>query len=155
MSTTRLKKGAAVTALVIAVVGGFEGLRTVAYRDAVGIPTVCFGETRGVRIGDRYTPEQCRVMLGDRLVEFAASIDACLSRPAAIPDKTYAAFLSFAYNVGASAFCGSTLARKANAGDLRGACNELPRWNKAGGRVLKGLTNRRAEERALCLAGLS
>ena len=46
------------------------------------------------------------------------------------------------------------LARLANAGDWRGACNQLPRWNKAGGREIRGLTNRRAAEQRICLAAL-
>jgi lysozyme len=135
-------------------IGGFEGLRTTAYLDPVGIPTVCYGETRGVEIGDSHTAEECRAMLGDALVEFEQDMRACLERPDEIPDGPYTAFLSLAYNIGAGAFCRSTLVRLANAGDLRGACNQLPRWNRAGGRVLKGLVNRRAKEREICLAGL-
>lgn len=149
---SRLKKGGAALALCCALVGGFEGLRTVAYRDVVGVPTICFGETRGVKIGDRRTAEECRTMLGDRLIEFSAGVDRCLTRR--VPDKTYAAFVSFAYNVGTGAFCGSTLVRKANAGDLAAACNELLKWDKAGGRRVAGLTRRRREERALCLEGI-
>jgi len=142
-------------AAAVALVGAWEGLRTVAYRDVVGVPTVCFGETRGVRMGDRYTVEECQAMLGDGLVEFEAGMRRCLKAPDSIPEKTYVAFLSFSYNVGTNAFCKSTLARLANAGNLRGACNQLPRWNKAGGRVIKGLVNRRADEQRICLAGLA
>lgn len=154
-TTSRLKQGAAITAVVVALVAGFEGLRTVAYRDPVGIPTVCFGETRGVHLGDRYTVDQCRVMLGDGLVVFEAGMTACLADAAALPDATYAALLSFTYNVGVAAFCKSTLVRKANAGDLAGACDELTKWVRAKGRVLRGLVRRRAAERALCLDGLA
>jgi len=154
---SRLKTmGASITvvgALAIGIVGGYEGLRTKAYRDVVGIPTVCFGETRGVKMGDQYSLEQCKIMLGDALVEFEAGMRKCMARPDAIPDSSYVAILSFTYNVGIGAFCKSTLARRLNAGDLRGACNELPKWNKAGGRVIRGLTIRRAEERELCMRG--
>ena len=138
--------------IAAALVGGFEGLRTVAYTDVVGVPTICFGETKGVRMGDTATPEQCREMLGTRLEEFSAEVDRCLT--ADVPAESYVAFLSLAYNIGTPAFCKSTLTRKANAGDLRGACNELPRWNKAGGIPWPGLTNRRAAERELCLSGI-
>lgn len=154
---TRLKIAGALSALGIAaagLIGGFEGLRTSAYLDPVGIPTVCYGETRGVQLGDRHTAEECRAMLGDALVEFEQDMRACLDAPDKIPDGPYTAFLSLSYNIGARAFCRSTLVRLANAGDLRGACDQLPRWNRAGGRVLKGLVNRRAEEREICLAGL-
>lgn len=148
---SRVKKGAAVLAALVALVGGYEGLRTVAYRDVVGIPTVCFGETRGVKMGDSYTVEQCKTMLGNGLIEFAAGVDRCLT--ANVPDKSYTAFVSLAYNIGTGAFCRSTVVRKANAGDLVGACNAISMWDKAGGRVIRGLTIRRADEKRLCLEG--
>jgi lysozyme len=141
--------------LAIGIVGGYEGLRTKAYRDIVGVPTVCFGETRGVKMGDQYTVEECKVMLGDALVEFETGMRKCMTNPDAVPDKPYVAFLSLSYNIGIGAFCRSTLVRKVNAGDIRGGCNELLKWNRAGGRVIKGLTRRRQEERALCLEGVS
>jgi lysozyme len=154
---SRLKKSGALMAAAVALVGTWEGLRTVAYPDrlANNIPTVCYGWTIGVKLGDRYTVEECKALLGQGLVEFEKGIRKCLKSPDAIPDKVYVSFLSFAYNVGTGAFCKSTLLRKANAGDLRGACNELPRWNRAGGRVVKGLVNRRADEKKLCLEGLA
>ena len=146
----------AVLATAVATVGAWEGVRTVAYPDrlAYGIPTVCYGETRGVRLGDRYSLEECQAMLGDGLREFEAGMRACLREPDAIPDGAYVAFLSASYNIGTRAFCGSSMARLANAGDLRGACDALLRWNRAGGRVVKGLTNRREAERKICLEGL-
>lgn len=151
---SRLKKSGALMAAAVALVGAWEGLRTVAYRDVVGIPTVCFGETRGVKMGDRYTVEQCKVMLGEGLVEFEQGMRKCLRNPDAIPDEPYTAFLSLSYNIGTNAFCRSTVARRANAGDLKGACEAISMWNKAGGKVVKGLVNRRAAERELCLEGL-
>ncbi|NGN45000.1 lysozyme [Mesorhizobium sp. CGMCC 1.15528] len=142
-------------AAAVALVGGFEGLRTRAYIPIPGdVPTVCFGETRGVKLGDRYTVDQCKAMLGDALVEFETGMRRCLVAPESIPDKPYVAMLSLSYNIGTRAFCGSTVARKANAGDIRGACNAFTAWNKAGGRVIKGLVTRRAEERKLCLEGV-
>lgn len=153
MASSRLKKGAAITALVVGLVGTFEGLRTVAYRDPVGIPTVCYGETRGVHMGDRYTVEQCKAMLGNSLVQYETGMLRCIRQPEKVPDKSYVAFLSFTYNVGVGAFCGSTLAKKVNRGDLIGACNELPKWVKAKGITLPGLVKRRAEEKTLCLEG--
>lgn len=150
---SRLKKGAAILAAAIALIGGYEGLRTVAYRDVVGVPTICFGETRGVKMGDTATVEECKVMLGDALIEFSTALDKCLT--VKTPDKTYTAILSWSYNVGTGAACKSTLVRLANKGDLKGACNELLKWDKAGGRAIKGLTIRRQDERKLCLEGLA
>lgn len=140
--------------IVAAFVGSWEGESTVAYRDIVGVPTICFGETRGVRIGDRETHAGCVRMLGNRLVEFETGVDRCLDHPEKIPDKSYAAMISVAYNIGVTAFCGSTMARRLNAGDVAGACDALTAWNKAGGKVVTGLVRRRAAERALCREGL-
>jgi GH24 family phage-related lysozyme (muramidase) len=88
-------------------------------------------------------------MLKDEILSYERGLDRCLK--ADVPVGAKIAFVSWTYNVGVGAACKSTLVRKANAGDLVGACNELPRWNKAGGRTIKGLTNRRISERAMCL----
>lgn len=154
MANSRLKKSGVGLAAAIALIGSWEGVRTVAYRDIVGVPTVCFGETRGVKMGDRYTMDECRAMLGDGIIEFEAGMRKCLAAPDKVPEKAYVAFLSLSYNIGTGAFCKSTVARKANAGDYRGACDAISAWNKAGGRVVKGLVNRRADERRICLTGL-
>lgn len=156
-TASRLKKSGALMAAAVALVAAWEGLRTVAYRDhlAHGIPTVCFGETRGVKMGDRYTVEECSAMLGDGLVEFETGMRRCLKAPDAIPEKSYVAFLSLSYNIGTGAFCSSTLVRRLNAGDLREACNQILRWNRAGGRVVKGLTNRRQAEHRICMEGVT
>jgi lysozyme len=152
---SRVKKGGALAASVVALVSGFEGLRTYAYRDPVGIPTICFGETRGVKMGDHKTPAECKDMLISRLAEFEIGMRKCLASPDTIPDNAYAAFLSFTYNAGAGNFCQSSMARFANKGDLRDACDSLLMWDKARGIRLPGLTKRRQEERALCLRGLN
>lgn len=152
---SRVKQVAVVAAVSIGLVGGFEGLRTAAYRDPVGIPTICFGETKGVRLGQTRTPAECNALLRASLIEHEQGMRACLRNPDRVPEPTYIAFLSFAYNVGARKFCASTLVRKANAGDLRGACNELLKWDKARGVKLPGLSRRRQEERTLCLGGVA
>jgi lysozyme len=155
--TTRLKKAGKFTtigAAVVALIGVWEGVRTTAYRDIVGIPTVCFGETRGVKMGDKYTYEECKEMLGDAVIEFEQAIRQCLKQPDKVPDKVYASSLSLAYNIGQKAFCRSTVARKINEGEYKEACDAFLMWNKAGGKVSKGLTNRRNDERRICLDGL-
>ncbi len=158
-SKSRLKRaGAGVTvvgALAIATVALFEGVTTKAIIPIPGdVPTICFGETRGVKMGDTATLAQCKAMLGDALVTFESGMRACLTSPDNIPDKRYVAYLSLSYNIGTRAFCGSTVARKANAGDARGSCDAFLAWNKASSRVVPGLTTRRQQERALCLSGL-
>ncbi|MEO3997168.1 lysozyme [Mesorhizobium sp. CAU 1732] len=155
MSKIKTAAGAltALGILAAAFVGGWEGKRNAAYQDIVGVWTVCYGETRGVKRGDRYTDAECTAMLGQGLAEFETGMRKCLKAPDAIPGKSYAMFLSLSYNIGTGAFCRSTVARRANAGDIVGACNAIPLWNKAGGRVVKGLVNRRAAEQRICLEG--
>jgi len=143
------KKGAGWAAIAVICVSGFEGVRQVAYRDPVGIPTVCFGETRGVKMGDRHTLDECQGMLIDRLDEFNAGVNRCIRVP--MSDSRRAAVVSFSYNVGIGAFCSSTFARRLNAGDPK-ACDELLKWTKAKGITLPGLVRRRDEERKLCMA---
>lgn len=144
-----------VVALALAatpIVSQWEGLRTQAYQDIVGVWTVCFGETKGVKPGDSYTKAECEAMLDEELREYAVALGKCLKAP--LPEGAAVAFLSWSYNVGSGAACRSTAVRKANAGDLFGACDELLRWNRAGGRVVQGLVNRRKHEHQICTRSL-
>lgn len=148
-----LLAGSAVAmASAISFIGGWEGRSLVAYQDIVGVWTICDGETLGVKEGDVKTAAECDEMFERRIVQFEAELDKCLF--ADVPEPMKIAVTSWAYNVGTGAACKSTLVRLANAGDLEGACHQLPRWNRAGGRVIKGLSNRRGAERALCLSAL-
>lgn len=152
---SRLKKGAAVTGIAVTLIGGFEGLRTVAYPDPAtkGPPwTVCYGETDGVKHGDRYTVEQCKDMLQESLQKYAKGVERCVIAP--LPDKRYVALVSFAYNVGVGAACKSSVVTNINAGRTREGCDALLKWNRAAGIVFPGLTKRRERERQFCLEGL-
>lgn len=154
MSRAKLvaKIGAGATALAVPLVMLYEGTVLQSYRDPIGIVTACVGHTGPeLRMGQRYTRQQCEDMLYGDLLKHAQALE-CIKRP--MTDGQKAAFLSFAFNVGNKAFCDSTLARKANAGDMPGACAELSRWTRAGGRELPGLVKRRAAERELCERGL-
>lgn len=155
--TSAATGAAAVLIAAAAFVGPWEGERTEAYLDRIAQPpvwTVCYGETKSVQAGDSYTPEQCLTMLQASLAEYHAQLTACIPALPRQPQGVQVALTSWTYNVGAGAACKSTLAKLANAGDWRGACNQLPRWDKAGGRVVRGLTNRRAAEQRLCLDSL-
>lgn len=144
--------GGAVLLIATPFVADWEGLRTKAYLDPVGIPTVCYGHTRGVELGDEYTPAQCQEMLNEEIRPYLQAVDDYIYVP--MPDTRRAALTSFAYNVGIENFKRSTLRKKMNAGDTRGACNELKRWVFARGQWLRGLMRRREAERQLCLEGL-
>lgn len=141
--------------LAIAIVGNWEGLRLYAYQDVVGVWTACYGETKGIRPGMKFTRDQCNVMLIGSLTEHEAGMRRCLKAPDGLPEKSYVAFVSATYNIGVAGFCGSSMARRINAGDVRGACDALMMWVRAGGRVVQGLVNRRTAERKLCLEGLA
>lgn len=148
---------AAVVAAAAVFVGPWEGERLEAYLDRIASPpvwTVCYGETKGVKPGDRYTAQQCLDMLAQSLAGYHAQLARCIPTLPQQPQGVQVALTSWTYNVGAGAACSSTLARMANAGDWAGACNQLPRWSKAGGRTVQGLVNRRAAEQRLCLQSL-
>lgn len=147
------KIGAGAVALVLPVVMLYEGTVFRSYKDPADIVTVCTGHTGSdVKMGQSYTKAQCEELLYRDLLQHADAL-ACIRVP--LTDHQRAAFLSFAFNVGNGAFCKSTLVRKANAGDITGACAELSRWTMAGGRELPGLVKRRAAERQLCEQGLT
>ncbi|MFC4158296.1 lysozyme [Chitinimonas lacunae] len=145
--------GVGVLALAGALILPFESDRETGYRDVVGVATAGAGHTGAdVEVGQRYDLDRRQAWFDDDRREALATVDRCTP---GLPEKARAAFTSFTFNVGGRAYCASTLARKANAGDLRGACAELSRWTYAGGRELPGLVRRRAAERKLCEESLT
>lgn len=129
----------------------FEGEFNTAYHDPVGVLTACVGNTSDVELGRLYSERECT----DKFVQDLRVAEQAVSRctPNA-PEGMRPALVSFTFNVGGGAFCKSTLARLANAGDYRGACKQLYRWVYAGGKVLPGLQRRREAEAAACLSAL-
>jgi lysozyme len=140
--------GAACAGLLLIVVPKHEGTVLHGYKDPIGIVTACTGHTATAKLGKQYTPQQCEDLLVSDLIAHNADVDRCVHVP--LQPYQRAAFVSFAFNVGGSRFCSSTLVRKLNAGDYAGACAELSRWVMAGTLKLPGLVKRRAEERAMC-----
>jgi lysozyme len=158
MMSLKKKLAAGTAAVVIATATPFiakwEGLETTAYRDIVGVPTVCYGETRGVKMGDTYTKAECMEMLKVAVGEYYSKIEPCMTNKD-IPVGVQASLLELAYNVGTGATCKSTMMRLANQGKYKEACRELDKWVKAGGQTVRGLQNRRADSKInLCLKGL-
>lgn len=151
--TNRKKRVAAATlvasSVALASIALHEGYREKAYRDPVGIPTIGYGETKGVKMGDTTTPKKAMEQLKISADEHGQGLARCIRVP--ISQNEYDSYLSFTYNVGVGSFCKSTLVKKLNAGDYEGACSELLKWTKAGGRVLPGLVKRRQEEYKLCM----
>lgn len=155
-----MRKPAALTvvaALTIASIAGYEGYRRTAYDDGVGVQTVGFGSTRHpdgrpVKPGDMVSPERAVLMLAADAERIWREAAACIADVPLAPFEA-AAFQSLAYNIGAGAFCRSTLVKKLKASppDYAGACREILRWNRAGGQVLPGLTKRREAEYRQCM----
>jgi GH24 family phage-related lysozyme (muramidase) len=139
----------------IDLVKSFEGFHTAlpdgsckAYLDKLAKPpiwTIGWGCTEGVHPGMVWTKEEAELALMRELEKHAAIVDRCVTVD--IGENNRAALISFQYNCGA--LPKSTLLRKLNAGDFDGAAREFDRWNKAGGKVYKGLVRRRAAERAM------
>lgn len=144
---------AGVVALSTPLVSYSEGLRLRTYLDPVGIPTYCYGETQGAQLGKEYTKQECDTLMEAKLTLIAWQVDQAVTPP--LPPETHAALTSFTYNVGLGAFKSSTLFQKLQAGDIAGACNQLPRWIYAKGKMLPGLPKRREAERKLCLKGIN
>ena len=129
----------------------WEGCKLSAYRDVAGIPTIGYGRTTDVKMGDVCTQEQADAWLAEEVETFRRGVRGAVLVP--LNDNQLAACTSLAYNIGLAAFRGSTLLRKLNDGDYQGAADQFPVWNKAGGRVVQGLVNRRSAERDLFLKG--
>lgn len=138
-----------VSATLLVGVAVHEGFSDRPYLDSVNVPTIGFGRTEGVRPGQTTTVERELIGLLRDLDGRKAAISECVRAP--LHQHELDAYMSLAYNIGTGAFCGSTLARKLNAGDYAGACAEILRWNKAGGRVLPGLVKRRQAEYETCI----
>lgn len=127
-----------------------EGYSPIAYRPVPGdVPTIGFGTTDGVKMGDRTDPVQALTRKLADVQQFEGALRQCVRVP--LHQHEYDAFLSLAYNIGPGAFCGSTLVRRLNAGDYVGACAEILRWDRFQGQPLRGLTLRRQAEHRQCL----
>lgn len=130
-----------------------EGKVNTTYLDVVGIPTICYGHTGpDVRLGQTLSDEECLRLLGQDLGYALRVVNKAVTVP--MTQEREGALGSFVMNVGAGAFRDSTLLRKLNAGDTRGACDEMRRWIYADGKEWDGLVHRREVERKYCLVGV-
>lgn len=147
-----------VNAAAISLLKEFEGFKAEAYLDPVGIWTIGYGITAeaGVGIvpkaGMKITEAEATEYLWRAVDKFAGHVEAALTRDA--NENEFGAMVSLAYNIGPGAFKKSTVLRKFNAGDKAGAADAFLLWNKAKGKVLRGLTRRRKAERALFLSAV-
>ncbi|HED3853074.1 TPA: lysozyme [Enterobacter soli] len=139
----------------IALIKEFEGCKLTAYQDSVGVWTIGYGWTQPVdgktiRVGMTIKQETAERLLKTGLVRYESDVSRLVK--VGLTQGQFDALVSFTYNLGARSLSTSTLLRKLNSGDYAGAADEFLRWNKAGGKVLNGLTRRREAERALFLS---
>lgn len=139
----------------ITLIKQFEGCKLTAYQDSVGVWTIGYGWTqpvdgKPVRAGMTIKQETAERLLKTGLVSYESDVSRLVK--VGLTQGQFDALVSFTYNLGARSLSTSTLLRKLNAGDYAGAADEFLRWNKAGGKVLNGLTRRREAERALFLS---
>lgn len=134
----------------LALIKRWEGCKLTAYQDIVGVWTIGYGSTGPhVKPGMKLTEKQAEGLLQEDLDRFEATV--AKSAPTASQSE-FDAFVSLAFNIGQTAFKNSTALRRHNAGDKVGAAEALQWFNKAGGRTVKGLMNRRADEARLYLS---
>lgn len=121
-----------------------EGLRLQAYQDSVGVWTIGYGHTKGVRKGDVITREAAEAFLIADIQDAVHDVGRLVKCP--ITQGQFDALVDFDFNLGGANLAKSTLLKLLNSGDYEGAGKEFQKWNRAGGKVLAGLTARRLEE---------
>lgn len=144
----------AVSAKGIDLICSFEGLRLTAYDDGVGVWTIGFGTIKypnGVRVkrGDTCTLEQAKSYMKYDLIEFEHTVNSLVKVP--LNQNQFDALVSLTYNIGSGAFKSSTLLKKLNLSDYKGAADQFDVWVNAGGKRMQGLANRRAKEKEFFL----
>lgn len=150
-----MKTRLAIAALSLSAVGlvstlSYESYTSTAIIPVPGdVPTIGHGTTEGVKLGDTITPTKALVRALSDMQKYEGAVKKCVKVP--LYQHEYDAYMSLAYNIGTSAFCGSTLVKKLNSQDYPGACSEILRWDKFKGKALRGLTIRRQGEYNRCL----
>lgn len=141
--------GLTAAAIAVLFTSPHEGVKYTAYPDVGNVWTICVGHTKDVYQGETATPSQCDAWLAQDMQQARIVVGRCIQVPLNVNQA--AALYDSVFNLGPQVVCGSTLQRMANAGDMTGMCDQLPRWNRAAGRVWVGLTTRRLDARELCL----
>ncbi|MNS43643.1 Lysozyme RrrD [compost metagenome] len=152
--------GIAIDQMVVSLFGvdlicSLEGKRLFAYDDGVGVWTIGFGTTvypNGIKVkkGDTCTEAQAKAYMAQDLKKFEAAVNNAVKIP--LNQNQFDALVSLSYNIGTDAFSKSTLVKKLNANNIRGAADQFDVWVNAGGKRMQGLVNRRAKEKALFLS---
>lgn len=137
----------------LALIKEFEGLELNAYKDSVGVATIGYGHTVGVKMGDRITEYAAECLLIADVRIYEDGVNKALFEGRVVPTQgQFDALVSFAFNLGLGNLRKSTLLRDFLAHNIPKAADEFLRWNRAGGKILAGLTRRREAERLLFLS---
>lgn len=131
----------------LSLIKAFEGCKLTAYKCPADVWTIGYGRTTNVKPGQTITQAQADAWLIEEYDDFESAVKRVVK--VKLTENQLGALVSLAYNIGVGAFSKSTLLRKVNAGDEAGAAAQFKRWNRAGGRVLNGLTRRRVAEAKL------
>jgi lysozyme len=127
-----------------------EGYRDHAYIPVAGdVPTIGFGTTENVKMGDKVTVTQALNRAMVDVQKFEGAIKSCVKVP--LHQYEYDAYTSLAYNIGSGAFCRSTLVKLLNQEKYQEACKQILRWDFFKGKPLRGLTVRREKEYQQCI----
>ena len=130
-----------------AIIKKFEGCKLEAYLCQAGVPTIAFGRTKNVAIGDTCTQEQADEWLDEELEEYEGYVEKYITVP--LKQCQFDALVSFTYNLGPQNLSSSTLRKLLNAGDYHLVPSQLKRWNKVNGEISEGLVRRREAEAIL------
>ena len=125
----------------------FEGCKLEAYLDAVDVPTIAYGRTKGVRMGDVCTQEQADAWLEEELEEYGGYVNDAVKVP--LTQNQFDALVAWTYNLGPTNLNKSSMLVEINNENWDEVPAQMRRWNKAGGQVLEGLERRRLAESML------
>jgi lysozyme len=128
----------------------FEGCELQAYKCPAGVWTIGYGHIKGVSEGMTITQQEAENMLRDEMAEYEGYVNNLVT--VELNQNQFDAMVSWVYNLGGGNLGASTLLKVLNAGDFAGVPAQMLRWNKAGGKVLEGLTRRRQAEADLFVA---
>jgi len=142
--------GLTLSAVALIGIANHEAFRSRAYDDGVGVQTIGFGTTAGVKPGDTITVERALIRLGQDVGRFESEMRRCIG-DVPLYQHEWDAYVSLTYNIGYSAFCKSTIVKRLHQYDYKGACLAIKMWNKAGGKVSAGLVKRREKEYKMCM----
>lgn len=148
----------AMTAANLSKEEGFAPVATHERIDPPGVITWCFGRTNyddpTVKVGERFTKEKCEELLREDIPKYAAPVAKCIPSFATMPPHRQMSLIDVSYNGGAGMVCNGSIARKFNAGDVKGGCEAILKYNLVNGKVCDGphcgVGARRRRERDLC-----